>query len=238
MSFEKSNTNRLILFIHLPKTAGTTLLEMVTRFYPPENIQLLYENDAYVETKLSEDRQGQIKCVYGHFSFGLHQYASRPFTYVTMLREPIERSISLYYFKKPEHNQTLRQFFNSNYLPKYNHQTYLLAGGCYDLKRAKENLQKYFSVVGLTERFVESLFLMKKEFGWHQIASYWFSNVTANRLKKEQIPQDEIELIRKNNELDLQLYTFASELFEEKMKTLDPLSRNELDQFMKHIKKI
>jgi hypothetical protein len=65
--------------------------------------------------------------------------------------------------------------------PRENVQCKILAGADYDepctaeiLARAKDNL-RYFSVVGFTERFEQSLALMKLPFGW-KLSSY--SSVT------------------------------------------------------------
>jgi len=50
--------------------------------------------------KLPPDASNSIRFIRGHFEFGVHKYLYRPYTYITMLRHPIERAISWYYFVK------------------------------------------------------------------------------------------------------------------------------------------
>ena len=81
------------------------------------------------------------------------------------------------------------------------------------LLKAKENLQ-YFSVVGLTERFEESLALMKLRFGW-KLESYSSFNITRTRPKKRDLPQSTLDLIAERNRFDIELYECAAQIFEE-----------------------
>jgi len=39
-------------------------------------------------------------CVHGHVPYGVHHFTRRPVRYVTMLRDPVERAVSGYYFIK------------------------------------------------------------------------------------------------------------------------------------------
>ena len=114
--------------------------------------------------------------------FGLHARLSRPATYITVLRDPVDRVISAFYFmsnyklhpnywKFRREGWQLEDFVRRS--PRENVQSKMMAGANYDepctaeiLEKAKQNLAKYFSVVGLTERFEESLALMKLRFGW------------------------------------------------------------------------
>ena len=104
-----------------------------------------------------------------------------------------------------------------------NDQTRLLAGKygapnsetcSYDelLSIAKENLAKYFAVVGITEEFDRSLILMKRILGWRN-PFYMRRNVTRARPRKREISQETLRAIEANNKLDLELYRYAKKLF-------------------------
>ena len=121
------NASSVLLHLHLPKTGGQTLQQLIytnhavreptqadSRFlhngiyYYPRGI----EEDAYPPDMWTADpvqppaatveiiRHPNVRVVSGHFSFGLHRYLDRPARYITVLREPINRVVSLYYFTR------------------------------------------------------------------------------------------------------------------------------------------
>jgi hypothetical protein len=166
----------------------------------------------------------------GHMLFGLHEILPQPATYVTVLREPIDRVISAFYFMRSyvlhpaywqfrRENWTLEDFVRRS--RRENVQSKILAGAEYNspcteeiLEQAKENLFRYFSVVGLSEHFEESLALMKLRFGW-KLERYSSFNVTRARPKKRDLPQPTLDLIAEKNAFDLALYEYAAKLFED-----------------------
>jgi hypothetical protein len=79
------------------------------------------------------------------------------------------------------------------------------------LDRAKEHLARSFSVVGICERFEESLVVLAKTFNW-EIPYYENRKVAKSRPK---VDPREIEMIRENNRFDLELYDFGKELFQD-----------------------
>ena len=79
---------------------------------------------------------------------------------------------------------------------------------------AKENLVRYFSVVGLLERFEESLALMKLRFGW-TLKNYSSFNVTRTRPNKRDLPKSTLDLIAERNRFDIELYECAANFFRE-----------------------
>jgi len=161
--------------------------------------------------------------------FGLHDILPQPATYVTVIRDAVERVISAYYFmnnymlhpdywKFRRQGWTLEDFVRRS--PRDNVQTKIIAEADYDapctvetLLKAKEKLQ-HFSVVGLTERFEESLALMKLRFGWNLKSDSSF-NVTRTRPKERDLPQSTLDLIAERNRFDIELYDCAAKIFAE-----------------------
>ena len=135
----------------------------------------------------------------GHMLFGLHEILPQPATDIIVLREPIDRVMSAFYFMRsyklhplvleiPAREMDTRGFRSA--FTKRNVQSKIVAGAEYYspcteeiFEQAKENLFRHFSVVGLSERFEESLALMKLRFGW-KLWRYSSFNVTRARPKK------------------------------------------------------
>lgn len=84
------------------------------------------------------------------------------------------------------------------------------------LERAKKNLKEHFKVVGLLERFDESPILFKRAFGW-RFPFHSRGNVTKARPSKMAISKDALRVIEKYNELDIELYRYGKEMFEEQV---------------------
>ncbi|SDN60223.1 Sulfotransferase family protein [Paenibacillus sp. yr247] len=255
---ENESEKELLIFLHVPKTGGQTLGRIIDEQYhiseiikvkDPQTVETLLNEipnekvtkiGCYVEhleTYFQQVPKGDehINCIYGHMYFGMHRYLSKPYTYMTMLREPIDRVIShYYYFLGKNHFKTDTSFEEFITKPKFfNFQTrYLSGGNIPDLQLAKENIHNHFSIVGITEMFDESLFLMKKQFGWEHI-NYAKKNVTASRPAKEQISKVFIDLIVKHNEIDIELYHYAKNLLELKIQALDHPSKQELHDYIR-----
>jgi Galactose-3-O-sulfotransferase len=227
------NTTEALIFLHIPKSAGTTLNRLIEWEYP---LFEMYSVDPVFFRwsrarlwRLPKRRLQSFRVFKGHMPFGLHEILPQPATYVTVMRGAVERVISAYYFmsnyilhpnywKFRRERWTLEDFVRRS--PRENVQTKMIAGADYDapcteeiLLKAKENLQ-HFSVLGLTERFEESLALMKLRFGW-KLESYSSFNVTRTRPKKRDLPQSTLDLIAERNRFDMELYECARKLFEE-----------------------
>lgn len=216
--------------MHLPKNAGTTLHRALRWKYGPgvfvlDRQQMLPEE--IEDTVPSSIHDATV--VIGHLPYGVHRYIRKECDYITLLREPVARVISMYYYvlEHPDHRlhdevvrtgMDLEEFVRSSADPVVDdQQTRLLAGkglsgkpviGRATLEQAERNLES-FLVVGLKERFDETFVLMRRALGW-KLPMYVRTNVTAQpQLAAEPV----IELIRDRNQLDLELYEFARELF-------------------------
>jgi hypothetical protein len=232
-----AQSDKTLIFLHLPKCGGTTLNRIIEWEYSPLRIfsidPVLYLWSYHKLNRWPESRLAKMQVLKGHMPFGIHRRLRRPFTYITFLRDPVERVISAYYFAKnyllhPKHHWisklTLEEYVRVS--PNHNVQTKYLsgrefvgdyhAGDCTDemLAMAKENLVRHFSLVGLTERFDEGLAILKINFGW-QISKYAKFNVTKIRLKKASLPANTVELIKERNRYDVSLYDYGVPIFNE-----------------------
>jgi Sulfotransferase family len=218
-----------LVFMHVPKTGGQTIQSPVLRNFPQsERIYLdtlnrpLDEamNDIPLESRLT------ARLVWGHIPYGVHLYMPQRCEYFTILREPIGRVVSVYKYiiRTPEHGLHDRLIAEAMSLEEYleagidegqteNSQTRQLSGRQFDaldrsaLETAKRNLEACL-VVGLTERFEETFVLLRRTLGL-RMRFYRTMNVSP----QYHVSQRAVELARERNELDLELYRFACDLF-------------------------
>ena len=242
---EDGMKDKLLIVIHIPKAGGETLRQIVRRQFRDKNFFSLNGIEGGLVTKTEyvknfpQAEKDDIRCIMGHMPFGLHQYFSRPCEYITMLRHPIQRVISLYYYIlrnpiHPLHNTilsshiTLEDFVQSQIDPGIENEQVRLISGINALESlggkvltdnhliaAKKNIDGYFPAVGLTERFDDSVLLFAKIFRWKYI---FYRKQNINRYAKREVSSSVIQAIEKRNLLDLELYDYAKNKFEENLK--------------------
>ena len=219
-----------ILFTHIPKTAGTSFRHILDFNYNKDEILRCRGRKAFI---LARNK----KVFMGHLPYGIHKY--RPFEkfdYITFFRNPIDRTISHYYFVLQGVDHANHQFHQNhsieeilNYNQKIsnfgslrdNLQTRFLYGvdalsykNISDLKllnKAKEHLGNKYKTFGIQEKFEESVVRMCEELNlnYNQELIEARNKVTKT---KEELPQSTIDLITEKNKLDIELYEFAIKL--------------------------
>ena len=230
------NQAEALIFLHIPKTGGSTLYKILERhFSPAETVTLDTPGVARFKT-LPAAKRGRYRLIQGHMHFGLHRFIPRASTYITFLRQPAERVLSFYYYARstPDHylypllttgRVDLRTLLGRELTSELcNFQTRALAGDEWEdpqrivtrdaLERAKANLGSHFSVVGLQEEFDASLLLLGRAFGWN-LPFYVKENVTKEKPPNASMDVETRKLVEETNSLDVELYEYARNLFHE-----------------------
>lgn len=228
-----------VIFLHIPKTGGTTLHHILDECYPRHQICSFEDANRGTQIEnfknLAPEKREAYRLIEGHLSFGFHRYVPGPSTYITFLREPIARALSFYHYAKSQRDHYLYALLNDDQANLktvlsqqnatnhefFNLQTSMIAGDEWvdaarpadraALERAKQNLRDHFRFAGLTEDFDASLRRLSRDFGW-KVGSYRKRNVTRRKPDTE-IDAETRELLREANALDIELYQFACELF-------------------------
>lgn len=222
-----------IVFLHLPKAAGSTLAGVMARQYEPGAVHAIeepvWENlDRF--KALPEPRRHAVRLLLGHMPFGLHEWLRPPVRYVTMLREPLGRIASHFHYvrERPSHElferirpgMTVGDYVRErSSLELDNGQVRLLSADPFvefgavtrdHLEAAKRNLLEHFEVIGVSDRFDESLLVMREALGWRRRILYLERNVTGAR--NHPLTPEDAEAVLTTNRLDAELHAFAREL--------------------------
>lgn len=234
MHKESGTTN---FFIHIPKTAGSTMMSLIWREYKHEKIFHVMKRDFEDFRSLSERERDNYKLVGGHMCYGVHDLVSNPGTYFTILRDPVKRIVSYYYYVRSQPNSdwyqmamnmNLAEFVEKSQVPEVNNgqlrRLYGVEGfnvefgACKPdmLTIVKQQILKHFSVVGLTERFYETIVLLSDVYSW-RLLPFLNKNVSRSKPKSRSIDKQTMDVIIRYNQLDIELYNFSQEQFDDRI---------------------
>ncbi len=236
------------IFLHIGKTGGTTLSTTLRWVYGASNCYHIpagrpEQPDRWFE-EICDRKLRNVDLVMGHATYGAHEQIPGECRYFTMLRHPVRRMVSLYYYIKegwPDSDvasMSLEGFLKSTHRTAHpNDQVRFVSGiepenrpsGA--LRKAKRNLTETFTAFGLTEYFDKSLLLFRRTLGWTRTPVYVSSNVNRKRPSVEELPDSTIDAVQTKNELDLELYRFATERFQTLVETEYPEIKRDLKQF-------
>src|SRR5919106_254253 len=233
-----SEEPRRYFFVHMQKTAGIALRRGLINHFGERAVYPTRGVDGKDPTKLvtSVDhlrerlgaRGGEIEVITGHFPLCAVDLLEGRYTTLTLLREPVARTVSyLSHHRKEERadrHKSLEEIYDDPFRFKgfvQNHMTKMLSltpaemtDGMLTpmeldrghLERAQEALAG-IDAVGLQERFDDFFDLLAARFGWRLGAPQ-----TLNRTDPVDVPQSFRDRIAEENALDVELYEFAEEL--------------------------
>ena len=212
--------NRKILaFVHINKAAGTTLTHVLRLNFFMRHVDV---------QALSKPSQGVFEpvdmkkiIIINPFVRSIAGHAIKPYNdfsdtfpgirYITLLRDPIQRTISHYHYSVNKHgsNLTFEEYLRTP--ESLNRQTRAIAGS-EDIDIAKQIISNRFFLVGIVEEFDEFLILLKKKLHPRKLKiSYRLQNVAGKDYIREKIEKHlglyHNQIIQRNL-LDIELYNY------------------------------
>jgi len=251
----------LRLFIHSPKTAGTSFISVLEkqiyfsrfeRINPTRKIhpKKFLESCSELIQSITENKFSNIEMIGGHFAYGIHRSVKAETEYLTILRNPVDRVLSEYFYMKQKgfyhqnliHSEKLDikdYLFHPETFYLNNLQTRLISGISYDegdnitehhYQTALKHL-KDFLVVGLTEQLSKTLALCYLKLSWDRLPVLSRSNVNKEKPAVELLSTDTIDRIRERERFDIRLYKEAETIFEDQIS----IYKSEIDELSDRI---
>jgi hypothetical protein len=210
-----------LIFLHVPKTAGTSLREIFRGWFGPgllEHYAGVPDGSLPVRHDLSALLStGRPLTIYGHFNrrrgFGVDDYYPEVRQFATVLRDPFDRTVSGYCHLVRQHQANPTHPAPSeglrDYLRKKRDGAITFFPGFITADNYEQMIDRYFVAIGVVERLDVSL---------QHIASALGRSVDSGempRLNVNEAPVEEVGDLREefiaNHPLDYQLYRYACE---------------------------
>lgn len=199
----------ILIFQHLAKTAGMTLNQVFIRKFGPERILpegfrervsvcgMSWPMDlAIYLNRLDDAKREKLDFVGGHFGYGIHALLPRHGHYLTILRDPVDRALSNFYYNRRTgtYDDIAADLSLSQYFQRPNPHFWFcnamlrsLSGNpeldpfgvqhiedmanvrpieSKDVLSVVARLRREYHLVGIREKFDEFLVLMSLELGW------------------------------------------------------------------------
>jgi RNase P/RNase MRP subunit POP5 len=229
------------ILIHIQKTAGTSMVRMLSHYYADSFIS----HADYLAKSVGE--VSQTRFVSGHFGYAYaKQFMADRFSF-TFLREPRERIMSFYVFCKsqPPEEQSIYRIAREHRLDRFlelgfedaqlrqylfNHQVWQMAAGWAAstsaslenyhpdamLRDAVENANS-LDLVGIVADFEQDFRFALRQLGLPASGEMAWKNKSADKVVVRDLSPRTLRLIDRLVELDQKLYEAALELREKRV---------------------
>jgi len=229
ISWDEAKFEDFLLFHHLPKTAGSVISDALVNLYGPDNYKWFQGPHGALE----EINKGTTyKAVGGHFSLN-HPTAreiNKRMIVFTLFRDPIDRVISNYYLYRnaPGHplhtiasNYSLGEIYRQGMGRKMQIQNEITRRVATDsdkaLDSAKQTVDNY-TFFGLQEQSRVLELIIKRLFN---LSQFTIPEIVARdiRPRGSEVELEVLDLIKEYNSYDIELYEYAKEVYERKLRT-------------------
>ena len=216
-----------LIFIHLPKTAGTSLRRTIEKNYRSRELFFVYNKNPRFNTvdelrSFTPEDFAKYKVIMGHFSFNRRLFPFNDRRFITLVREPVQRCISYYHHVMNRREWRGRQLSLLEYVETsgdiqfQNHQTRLLSNMKRNpitekhLENVIRNVERNFLYIGTSEKFPQAIDCLYDMLGWDNKKIFYENATSKKQATIDNISEDVLERLRELNEYDIKLYEWVS----------------------------
>lgn len=208
----------MLVFVHINKTAGSTLRSILRSSYGSRHCEVEPWEGRWLDTPFDADDLRRVRKLYpnlasiaGHRVVGYEDLQADDLRYLSMLREPLKLAASRFQYRinhRQKHDLTFEQWIDREWIR--NPQCKRLAGTA-DAAEAIRVIERTGMFVGLTERFDESVVMLKQLMAPDLDIAYESVNVAKdNTISKRLLTEERSrELLEAANLEDLELYAYV-----------------------------
>lgn len=224
------NQQEPLVFLHIFKTAGSTLTNILRKWYNPEkrfikhNVYTNVAPEARKETCTEEtiNKLAQINIpnpvFCGHFDQTAYKFPSQCNQFITILRDPFEQMVSAYYFSKTKQPNLINLKYSSveEYVMKFPYR-YNLSNSFTKEKITIDNFEtvinKYFIAVGSLKNFSKTLDVFENVLGKKNADRNLHVNKNSTQPNEYLIPEHCREKHREKYSLEYAIYDYVNEYY-------------------------
>lgn len=220
-----------LLFVHVPKSAGTTVIRYLIAGYPNS---LTFTIDGMSVDKslslfgaLSEEERFKYRFVYGHGAHKIRKLCHPETVKTTILRDPVKRLVSHYYFARssPNHylyneihkrGMSLLEYVESDLSPELRNNLIRRCSGIPwqdaeknpigALKETRWILREEYAVIGTVDDLPAWSVRIGSRIGLKASFPERRANITEERKKIDEIEPEVIATVQHLNKLDIKPY--------------------------------
>lgn len=224
----------MLVFFHIPKTAGLTFLQILSSHYLENEILDIRDEITFKKNEnIAAEKLEKYKVLSGHFPYSFLAKCPADTNCITFLRDPTKRVFSLYNFYKNNRHLDfwkrvdlkyidLESFLTLSPIESGDAQTRAIINREFstveeDVAEAIQRLENNFSFIGITELFDESVLLLAKKMRWRNLI---YKRQNTGDYEEKRPDQKLFSEIERLNQRDRAVYNYMetklrNELYEQ-----------------------